>query len=89
MVKQTTYLRALAKKLKIEDKVIFTGRISNTRLPELLQKQIFTSVCLQPKGFRPPCLKLWLVILILLLPISRVTKAGTPRKRAASYHKRL
>jgi glycosyltransferase involved in cell wall biosynthesis len=39
--KQTTYLRALAKKLKIEDKVIFTGRISNTRLPELLQKANF------------------------------------------------
>ena len=30
-------LKALAKKLSIENKVFFTGRIPNTRLPELLQ----------------------------------------------------
>jgi glycosyltransferase involved in cell wall biosynthesis len=38
---QSRYLQELAKKLKIEDKVIFTGRISNTRLPELLQNANF------------------------------------------------
>jgi glycosyltransferase involved in cell wall biosynthesis len=32
------YLKDLAKDLKIENKVIFTGRIPNTELPELLQQ---------------------------------------------------
>jgi glycosyltransferase involved in cell wall biosynthesis len=32
------YLKDLTKKLQIEDKVIFTGRIPNTRLPLLLQQ---------------------------------------------------
>jgi glycosyltransferase involved in cell wall biosynthesis len=35
--KQLGHLRELAKKLNIADKVIFTGRIPNTKLPELLQ----------------------------------------------------
>jgi len=34
-------LQELAKKLKIENKVIFTGRIPNTKLPELLQQSNF------------------------------------------------
>lgn len=32
------YLKDLAKKMQIENKVIFTGRISNTALPKLLQQ---------------------------------------------------
>ena len=32
------YLKDLAKKLQIEDKVTFTGRIPNSKLPELLQQ---------------------------------------------------
>jgi glycosyltransferase involved in cell wall biosynthesis len=36
--KELTILKQLAKKLKIEKKVNFTGRIPNTKLPELLQK---------------------------------------------------
>lgn len=35
---QLAMLKALSKKLKIENKVHFTGRIPNTKLPELLQK---------------------------------------------------
>lgn len=38
---QNDYLQELAKKLNIESKVIFTGRISNTELPELLQNANF------------------------------------------------
>lgn len=34
-------LKELAKKLNIENKVIFTGRIPNTKLPELLQESNF------------------------------------------------
>jgi glycosyltransferase involved in cell wall biosynthesis len=34
-------LKELAKKLKIDDKVIFTGRIPNTQLPQLLQQANF------------------------------------------------
>ncbi|MDG2431267.1 glycosyltransferase [Flavobacterium sp.] len=34
-------INALTKKLKIADKVVFTGRISNTELPELLKKSNF------------------------------------------------
>ena len=34
-------LKELAKKLKIENKVVFTGRIPNTKLPELLQESNF------------------------------------------------
>jgi glycosyltransferase involved in cell wall biosynthesis len=36
--KQLTILKQLAKELKIQQKVIFTGRIPNTQLPQLLQK---------------------------------------------------
>jgi glycosyltransferase involved in cell wall biosynthesis len=39
--KQLGHLRELAKKLNIADKVIFTGRIPNTTLPELLQNSNF------------------------------------------------
>lgn len=39
--KQLITLQDLAKKLKIEDKVLFTGRIANTMLPDLLQKANF------------------------------------------------
>lgn len=35
---QLPMLKALSKELKIENKVLFTGRIINTKLPELLQK---------------------------------------------------
>ena len=35
---QLPLLKALSKKLKIDKKVLFTGRIANTKLPELLQK---------------------------------------------------
>ncbi|OYX84508.1 MAG: glycosyl transferase family 1 [Flavobacteriales bacterium 32-34-25] len=35
------YLKDLAKKMQIENKVIFTGRIPNTELPEQLQKSNF------------------------------------------------
>ncbi len=35
------HLKKLSKKLKIEDKVHFTGRISNANLPELLQQSNF------------------------------------------------
>ena len=35
---QLPFLKDLAKKLNIEDKVIFTGRIPNTQLPKLLQE---------------------------------------------------
>ena len=38
---QANYLKEKAKKLKIENKVIFTGRIDNTLLPELLQNANF------------------------------------------------
>lgn len=36
--KQLSYLKNLAKKLGIEKEVVFTGRIPNTKLPELLQQ---------------------------------------------------
>ena len=39
--KQSLYLKQLAKKLKIDHKVVFTGRISNSKLPELLQNSNF------------------------------------------------
>lgn len=38
---QLQTLKELAKKLKIDSKVIFTGRIPNTKLPELLQQSNF------------------------------------------------
>ena len=38
---QLSLLKELAKKLKIETKVIFTGRIPNAQLPELLQESNF------------------------------------------------
>lgn len=36
--KNLTFLKDLAKKMQIENKVIFTGRIPNTELPKLLQQ---------------------------------------------------
>ena len=39
--KQLPFLKELASALNIENKVIFTGRIPNTELPEQLQKSIF------------------------------------------------
>ena len=39
--KEVSNLKELARKLKIENKVHFTGRISNTKLPQLLQKSNF------------------------------------------------
>ena len=39
--KQLSHLQELAKKLKITDKVVFTGRILNTKIPELLQSSNF------------------------------------------------
>jgi glycosyltransferase involved in cell wall biosynthesis len=39
--KQLSPLKELATKLNIENKVIFTGRIPNTKLPELLQRSNF------------------------------------------------
>ena len=38
---QAQFLKAKAKKLQIDSKVIFTGRIDNTQLPELLQNANF------------------------------------------------
>jgi glycosyltransferase involved in cell wall biosynthesis len=39
--KQLCYLQDLAKNLKIADQVVFTGRVSNTKLPILLQSSNF------------------------------------------------
>jgi glycosyltransferase involved in cell wall biosynthesis len=39
--KQSRYLQELAKKLKIDHKVVFTGRLANTDLPALLQSSNF------------------------------------------------
>jgi len=39
--KQFPILKQLAKELKIQEKVIFTGRIPNTQLPQLLQESNF------------------------------------------------